>query len=115
MNLLNIIYVFAFNLTYTRANVEIAILFVDFFLGSNSDILGSFGTFLAHIGGFILNNLPNQFGSNLSTFFTFLWSVSPTGEKILRSLSFSLTWFLVQEVTFEAVLAHFKHILEKSF
>ena len=53
------------NLTYWSANFEIALLFFDFFLGSKGDILGSFGTFPAHIGGFFLNELSNQFRSNL--------------------------------------------------
>ena len=37
------------------ANFEIAMLFFDFFLGSKSDIAGSFGTFLADIGGIFVN------------------------------------------------------------
>ena len=101
------------NLTYWRANFEVAILFCDFSLGSKSDILGSSGTFPPHIGGFFLNELANHFRSNLIFFFLFLRSIWPTGKLILRSLSFSLTFFLVQKVTFEAILAHFKQILEE--
>ena len=39
-------------------------LFRDFSLGSKSDILGRFGTFPAHIGGFFLNELANHCRSN---------------------------------------------------
>ena len=105
MNIL--IPIFAVNLTYWRANVEMAILFFDFFLGSTSDISGSFGSFLADIGGFFLNELAKHFTSNLIFFFLFLQSIRPTGQLVLRSPSFSLTFFLVQKVTFQAVLAHF--------
>ena len=90
------------NLTYWRANFEVAILFSDFSLGLKPDILGSFGTFPARIGGFFLNVLSNHFGSNLIFFFLFLRSIWPTGELILRSISFSLTFFLVQKVTLKA-------------
>ena len=85
---------------------EVAILFCDFSLGSKRDMLGSFFTFPAHIGGFFLNELANHFRSNLLFFFLCLRSIWPTGELVLRSLSFSLTFFLVQKVTFQAVLAH---------
>ena len=104
---IHIVYVFVFNVTYWRANFEVAIPFSDFSLGSKSDILGSFGTFPAHIGGFFLNELANHFRRNLIFFFLYLRSMWPTGELILRSLSFSLTFFLFQKVTSQAVLAHF--------
>ena len=93
--------------SYWRANFEVTILFCDFSLGSKSDILGSYGTFTADIAGFFLNELANHFRSKLILFFLFLRSIWPTGELILRSPSFSLTFFLVQKLTFQAVLAHF--------
>ena len=93
--------------TYWRANFEFDVLHCDFSLGSKSDILGSYGTFTADIAGFFLNELANHFRSNLIFFFLFLRSICPTGELVLRSVSFSLTFFLVQKVTFQAVLAHF--------
>ena len=40
-------------------------------------------------------------------------SIWHTGELILRSPYFSLTFLLVQKVTFQAVLAHFQQILEE--
>ena len=103
---IHILYVFVVNLSYWRANFEVVILFCDFSLGSKCNNLGSFGTFSAHTGGFFLNELANHFRSNLIFFFLFLRSIWPTGELILRSLSFSLTFFLVQKVTFQAVSAH---------
>ena len=45
--IIHILYVFAVNLTCWRANFEIAILSFDFFIGSKSDISGSFGTILS--------------------------------------------------------------------
>ena len=84
---------FCHHLTCWRANVEIAVIFFDFFLGSKSDILCSFGTFLAHIGGFFLNELTNQFTTDLLFFFAMLQSIWRTREKILNSLSFCLTFF----------------------
>ena len=67
--------IFAVNLTYWRANFEITILFFYFFLASKSDISGSFGTFLADIGGFLLNELTKHFMSNLLFSFVFLQSI----------------------------------------
>ena len=93
---------FVVNLSYWRANFEVAILFCDFSLGSKSDILGSFGTFPAHIGGVFLNESANHYRSNLIFTLLFLRSIWPTG-----SLSCTLTFFLVQKVLFYAVLAHF--------
>ena len=52
----NLIFFFAVNLTYSSADFEIAILFFDFFLGSKSYISGSFGAFLADIGGIFVND-----------------------------------------------------------
>ena len=80
--------------------IEIAMIFVDFFFGSNNKILGSFGTFITQYWLFYLKDLPNQFETNLSTFFMFLCSMCPTVGQILRSPSFSLTFLLVQRVTF---------------
>ena len=57
--------VVAVNFTYWRANFEILILFFDIFLGSESDISGRFGTFLADIGGFFLKELRKHFTINL--------------------------------------------------
>ena len=56
------------NLNYWRANFEVAILFCDFSLGSKSDILGSVGTFPAHVGGSFLIELANHhiFAGNLT-------------------------------------------------
>ena len=102
-----ILNVFVVNLTYWRENFEVALLFTDFSLGSKSDTLGSFGTFPAHIGGFFLNELAHHFRSNLIFFFLFLRSIWTTGGLILISLFFSLTFFLVQKVTLQAVMAHF--------
>ena len=65
----------AVNLTYWEANFEIAILFFDFFLGSKSNIPGSFDTFLADIGGFFLNELTKQFTRSLLFSFVFLQSI----------------------------------------
>ena len=48
-------------------------------------------------------------------FLRFLWSILPTGGQILRSPSFSVSFFLVQKVTFDALLAHFQHMLEDFF
>ena len=62
-------------LTYWMANSEVAILFCDLSLGSKSDISGSFGTFLADIGGIFLNELTKHFTSNLFFSFVFLQSV----------------------------------------
>ena len=95
------------NLTYWRANFEIAILSFDFFLGSKSDISGSFGTFLADIGGICVNDLTKHFKSNLLFSFVFLRSISLTREEVLYSLSFSFTFFSVPKLTLLAVLAHF--------
>ena len=53
----------------------IAILLFDFFLGSKSDNLGSFGTFLAGIEGFFLNELTQHFTSNLFFSFVFLQGI----------------------------------------
>ena len=93
-------YVCAVNMNYWGDNFETAILFCDFFLGSNSDVLGSFGTFLAHIGGLFLNELKNHFTSNLLLSFVFLQSIWCTREEILNFLSFCLTffWFKEQQV-----------------
>ena len=82
------------------------------FFGSKSNSFGHFGTFLAHIGGFCLNELPNQFGSNLFSSFVFLRSIYPTRQDFLKLLSLCLTFFLVQKVTFQATLIHLRHILE---
>ena len=65
---------FTVNLNYWGANVEIAILFFDFFVGSENDTLGSFGTFLADVGGFFLKELTKHFTSNLLFPFVFLQS-----------------------------------------
>ena len=70
-----ILSILAVNLTYRRANFEIAILFFDFFLGSKSDIAGSFGTFVADIGGFFQNELTKHFKSNVLFSFVFLRSI----------------------------------------
>ena len=86
-----------------------------FFFSSKTNTFGRFGTFLAHIGFFFLNQLPNQFWSNWSRFFTFLWSIRPTWGQMLRSPSFFVTFLLVQKVTLLAVLAHFQHVLNDSF
>ena len=44
---------------------------VSLFFSSKSNTFGRFGTFLAHIRVFFLNQLPNQFESIFSIFFTF--------------------------------------------
>ena len=88
------------DLTYWSANFEIAILFFDFFLGSKSDIPGIFGTSLADIGGFFLNELTKHFGGNLLFSFVFLQKNSPTREEFLYSLSFLFTFFWVQTMRF---------------
>ena len=90
----------AFNLTYWRANFEFAILFYVFFLGSKSDISGSFGTLLADIGGFFLNELTKHFTSNLLFSFLFLRSVWPTREEFWNSLSFGFTFFFFKKQKF---------------
>ena len=98
---------FTVNLNYWRANFEIAILFFDFFLGSKSDISGSFGTFLADIGGIFVNELTKQITSNLLLSFVFLRLIWLTREEFVCSLSFSFNFFLVPKLTLLAVLAHF--------
>ena len=99
--------IFAVNLNYWRANFEITILFFDFFVGSKSDISGSFGTFLADIGGIFVNELTKHFQSNLLFSFVILQSTWLTREEFLYSLSFSFTFFSVPKLTLLAVLAHF--------
>ena len=94
-------------MTYWRANFEIAILFFDFFVGSKSDISGSFGTFLADGGGFFVNELTKDFTSNSLLSFVFLRSISLTREEFLYSLYFSFPFFSVPELALLAVLAHF--------
>ena len=85
--------IFAVNLIYWRANFEIAILFFDFSLVSKNGILGNFGTFLADIGGFFLNEVTKHFRSNLLFSFVFLQSTWPTREEFLYSLSFCFTFY----------------------
>ena len=97
------------NLTYWRANFEIAILFFDFFLVSESDTSGSFGTFLADIGGFFVNELANHFTGNLLLSFVFWRSIWPTREEFSYSLSFYCTVFGAKSNTsgrFGTSLAH---------
>ena len=79
----------------------------DFSLGLKSDIVGSFGTFPAHIGGFFLNELANQFRSILIFSLLFLRSSWPTEDLILKSLSFSLTPFFVQKSDISASFGTF--------
>ena len=88
----------------------IVILFFDFFLGSKSGISGIFGTFLADIGGFFLNELTKRFTSNLLYSIVFLKSIWPTTKESLYSLSFCFTFFLGAKSTifrrFGTFLAH---------
>ena len=69
------VYFLLVNLTYWRANFEVAIVFCDFSLGSKKDSLGSFGRFPAQIRGFFLNELANHFRSSWIFFFLFLRSI----------------------------------------
>ena len=59
------------------------------FSGYPCDILGSFVTFLPHIGGFFLNELANRFMSKLIFFFPFLWSIRPAEEQTLMDFCLS--------------------------
>ena len=76
---------------------------------------GSFGTFLADIGGIFVNELIKHFTNNLLFSFVFLRSIWLTPEEFLYSLSFCFTFLLVQKAFFLSVLAHFQHILEFFF
>ena len=107
--------IFAVNFTYWRADFELAILFFDFSLGSKCDIPRSFGTFLAEIGGFFLNDLTKHFNSNLPSPTCFCSHLDLPERNFSTRYPFFFTFLFVQNVTLLAVLAHFQHILEFSF
>ena len=70
--------------------------FVSLFLWFKTNTFGRFGTFLAHIGVFFLNQLPTRFG--ITSFYSFCF--------FLRSLSFLLTFFWFKQWDFR----HFWYI-----
>ena len=85
----------------------IVILFFDFFLGSKSGISGIFGTFLADIGGFFLNELTSHFMSNLLFSFVFLQSIWPTRDEFCTRYPFvSLFFYFEIFGRFGTFLAH---------
>ena len=75
-------------------------LFYDFFLGSKSDISGSFGTFLADDGGFLLNELTKHFTSDLILSFVFWRSIWATREEFCTRYSLVSLFFQFQNQHF---------------